>query len=150
MKRTTLAGVLLCLAACSAPSSILGSAALQDRLSPVPVHIPKGKCALTLTERGEQSTLEPIFVEILGRREAFIALDTKRHRLTLRRADNKLASGLWLKQDLEGHRLLVSLSLRRMDDGTNDRFQGVLILTKPDQWSNAIPVEGKTSCQKSS
>jgi len=150
VKRTLLAGTVLCLAACSASTPVLESAALQDRLAPVPTNIPKGQCALVLTAREEGSP--PIFFQVLGRREAFIALDKKQHRLTLRQANHKLESGVWLKQELLGHRLSVSVTLRRTADNTTDAeaYRGVMALTKPKGWSNAIAIEGKTECRSQS
>ncbi|WP_262689731.1 hypothetical protein [Kordiimonas aestuarii] len=146
MKRTLLAGVLLCLAACRAPSSVLDSAALQDRLAPVPTAIPKGQCAIVLMPRAEKA--DPIFFQVLGRREAFIALDKKQQRLTLKRANNKLENGLWLKQELEGHRLSISLTLRPINAAQDTApYRGVVSLTRPAGWSNAIAVKGRIECQ---
>lgn len=146
MKRTLLAGTVLCLTACSASTPVLESAALQGRLAPVPTNIPKGQCALVLTARSDSA--EPIFFQVLGRREAFIALDRKQHRLTLRQANHKLENGVWLKQDLLGHRLSVGVTLRKTG-GTEagQSYRGVLTLTKPKGWSNAIAIEGKTECR---
>ncbi|WP_417451033.1 hypothetical protein [Kordiimonas sp.] len=150
MKREILAGALLCLVACSTPDSVIESAAMQKRLSPVPVSIPKGQCALILTSRNTPT--EPIFFQILGRRKAFVALDNKLRHLTLRRANNKLDNGLWLSQELEGHRLTSSLTLYAVSpagpqEGDEPHYRGVVSLTRPDGWSTAMPVDGRLECQ---
>lgn len=146
MTRTLLAGTVLCLTACSASAPVLDSAAMQTRLAPVPTNIPDGKCALLLSPREEGAA--PVFFQVVGRRDAFIALDKKQHKLSLKQAKGKLANGVWTEQELLGHRLTVNVNLRHAD-ATNDgqHFRGVISLTKPGGWSNAIPIEGTTQCR---
>ncbi len=149
MKRMLLAGTVLLLAACSASTPVLDSAAMQARLAPVPTNIPEGQCALLLHPREEGAAA--IFFQVIGRREAFIALDKKQHRLTLKQANSRLRNGIWLEQELLGHRLTVTINLRHSDATDSPQlYRGVISLTKPGGWSNAIPIEGRAECRRAS